>query len=240
MRETPSPILSVNGLCVRYGAITAVKSATLEVRQGEAVAVIGSNGAGKTSMLKGIMGLAGATSDGVWFNGRPVHNVPTHRLTRLGIGYVPEGRELFPGLTVREELLIGGRHHSANEHRKRLSEIHALFPRLAERDGQVTSTLSGGEQQMVAIARTLMMSPRLLLLDEPSLGLAPIIQDVVYAALDELKRGGLSMLLVEQNAHRAFQLCGRAYVLELGQFASEGPSETLKKDPVVQKAYLGA
>jgi branched-chain amino acid transport system ATP-binding protein len=235
-----SPALSVKDLYVRYGAIAAVKGVSLEVQQGEAVAVIGSNGAGKTSMLKGILGLAGASSSGMWFKGLPVHGVATHKLTRLGIGYVPEGRELFPGLTVREELLIGGRHLSAQARHLRLAEIHALFPRLKERDGQITSTLSGGEQQMVAIARTLMMSPRLLLLDEPSLGLAPVIQDVVYAALEALKRGGLSMLLVEQNAHRAFQLCDRAYVLELGQFTNEGPSETLKNDAAVQKAYLGA
>jgi branched-chain amino acid transport system ATP-binding protein len=231
--------LRVNELYVRYGAITAVKGVSFEVGQGEAVAVIGSNGAGKTSMLKGLMGLASATSSGVMFHGRPIQGVATHKLTRLGIGYVPEGRELFPGLTVREELLIGGRHLSGDERRKRLDEVHALFPRLQEREAQITSTLSGGEQQMVAIARTLMMSPRLLLLDEPSLGLAPVVQDVVYAALAALKRSGLSMLLVEQNAHRAFQLCDRAYVLELGQFARQGPSDALKNDAAVQRAYLG-
>jgi branched-chain amino acid transport system ATP-binding protein len=191
-------------------------------------------------MLKGIMGLANATCTAIRLHADPIQGVATHKLTRLGIGYVPEGRELFPGLTVREELLIGGRYLASNELRQRISEIHTLFPRLQERDSQITSTLSGGEQQMVAIARTLMMSPRLLLLDEPSLGLAPVIQDVVYSALAELKKRGLSILLVEQNAHRAFQLCDRAYVLELGAFTSEGPSEILKNDAAVQKAYLGA
>ena len=239
MPDKAVPALRVSDLHVRYGSITAVNGVTLEVRQGEAVAVIGSNGAGKTSMLQGIMGLANANGSDILFNGQPIQSLPTHRLARQGIGYVPEGRELFPGLTVREELLIGGRHLDNNHRRKRLDEIHELFPRLQERHSQITSTLSGGEQQMVAIARALMMLPRLLLLDEPSLGLAPVIQDVVYAALGELKRSGLSILLVEQNAHRAFQLCDRAYVLELGRFIGEGPSETLKNDAAVQKAYLG-
>lgn len=240
MRDTSTPALSINDLRVRYGAITAVDGISLTVKQGEAVAVIGSNGAGKTSMLKGIMGLAGSTSSGIQFNGRSVEGTPTHKRARQGIGYVPEGRELFPGLTVREELLIGGRYLTSSARRQRIEDIHGLFPRLQERDSQITSTLSGGEQQMVAIARTLMMSPKLLLLDEPSLGLAPVIQDVVYAALAELKQRGLSILLVEQNVHRAFQICDRAYVLELGKFTADGPSETLKNDAAVQKAYLGA
>jgi branched-chain amino acid transport system ATP-binding protein len=239
MSSDKAPALRIEELTVRYGGITAVDRISLHVGVGEAVAVIGSNGAGKTSMLQGIMGLAPATSKDLVFEGRSLARLETHELAHLGIGYVPEGRELFPGLTVSEELMIGGRRYSKQENERRLDEVYALFPRLKERSTQITSTLSGGEQQMVAIARALMMSPRLLLLDEPSLGLAPIIQDVVYAALEKLKSTGLSMLLVEQNAHRAFQLCGRAYVLELGKIRREGPSDVLKNDADVQHAYLG-
>jgi branched-chain amino acid transport system ATP-binding protein len=239
MSQSTAPALRVEELTVRYGGITAVKGISLDVGVAEAVAVIGSNGAGKTSMLQGIMRLAPATSREVSFEGRSLKACEAHELAHLGIGYVPEGRELFPGLTVREELLLGGRKHSKPENDRRLDEIYTLFPRLKERHAQITSTLSGGEQQMVAIARTLMMGPRLLLLDEPSLGLAPVIQDVVYAALDKLKAAGLSMLLVEQNAHRAFQLCRRAYVLELGAIRREGLSDVLKSDADVRHAYLG-
>lgn len=239
MSHSTVSALRIEELIVRYGGITAVNGISLHVDVGEAVAVIGSNGAGKTSMLQGIMGLAPVTSKDISFEGRSLAKYDTHELAHLGIGYVPEGRELFPGLTVREELLIGGRKHSKQECDRLLDEVYTLFPRLKERNAQITSTLSGGEQQMVAIARALMMRPRLLLLDEPSLGLAPVIQDVVYAALEKLKAAGLSMLLVEQNAHRAFQLCRRAYVLELGAIRREGLSDVLKNDADVQLAYLG-
>jgi branched-chain amino acid transport system ATP-binding protein len=239
MSQSAAPALRVEELTVRYGGITAVNGISLEVGVGEAVAVIGSNGAGKTSMLQGIMRLAPATSREVSFEGQSLARREAHELAHLGIGYVPEGRELFPGLTVREELLIGGRKHTRPENDRRLDEIYTLFPRLKERYAQITATLSGGEQQMVAIARALMMNPRLLLLDEPSLGLAPVIQDIVYAALEKLKGAGLSMLLVEQNAHRAFQLCQRTYVLELGAIRREGPSDVLKSDADVRHAYLG-
>jgi branched-chain amino acid transport system ATP-binding protein len=239
MPTPTTPALQIEELSVRYGGVTAVNGLSLHVGVGEAVAVIGSNGAGKTSMLQGVMGLAPATSKCISFEGHSLASLDTHKLAHLGIGYVPEGRELFPGLTIYEELLIGGRRHSKQEKARRIDEIYVLFPRLKERTAQITSTLSGGEQQMVAIARTLMMKPRLLLLDEPSLGLAPVIQDVVYAALEQLKSMGLSMLLVEQNAHRAFQLCRRAYVLELGTIRREGPSDVLKNDADVRHAYLG-
>ncbi len=160
----------------------------LTVGEDEAVAVIGSNGAGKTSLLRGILGLAGASADEIRFGRTSIISLRTHAIARSGIGYVPEGRELFPGLTVKEELLLGGRFLPRVEREAKLAEIYRLFPRLQERQGQITRTLSGGEQQMVAIARILMTRPRLLLLDEPSLGLAPVIQDVVYAALASLRR----------------------------------------------------
>ena len=232
--------LSVRSLRVEYGAVAAVRGIDLTVGENEAVAVIGANGAGKTSMLRGIMGLAGVTAQEIRFNGISITALRTHAIARAGIGYVPEGRELFPGLTVNEELLLGGRFLPREERAAKLEEIHALFPRLRERRNQITRTLSGGEQQMVAIARTLMTKPRLLLLDEPSLGLAPVIQDVVYGALTKLRLAErMPMLLVEQNAHRALDLCSRAYVLELGRIIRSDDSATLRDDPMIQAAYLG-
>jgi branched-chain amino acid transport system ATP-binding protein len=235
-----SATLAVRGLHVEYGAVAAVRGIDLTVGENEAVAVIGANGAGKTSMLRGIMGLAGATAQEIRFNGTSIAALRTHAIARAGIGYVPEGRELFPGLTVNEELLLGGRFLPREERAAKLEEIHALFPRLRERRNQITRTLSGGEQQMVAIARTLMTKPRLLLLDEPSLGLAPVIQDVVYGALTTLRLAErMPMLLVDQNAHRALNLCSRAYVLELGRNIRSDDSATLRDDPMIQAAYLG-
>jgi branched-chain amino acid transport system ATP-binding protein len=232
--------LSVRNLRVAYGAVEAVRGIDLAVHEDEAVAVIGSNGAGKTSMLRGVMGLTGAAADEIRVFGMSVASLRTHAIARTGIGYVPEGRELFPGLTIKEELLLGGRLLPRNERDQKLEEAYELFPRLRERQGQITRTLSGGEQQMVAIARTLMTKPRLLLLDEPSLGLAPVIQDVVFAALATLRRAErMPMLLVEQNAHRALDLCSRAYVLELGHIIREDRSDVLRNDPAIQAAYLG-
>lgn len=233
------PALHVNRLDVAYVGTPAVRSVSLTVGKGEAVAVIGSNGAGKTSMLKGIMGLVEAKAAAITFDGQSIAGTPTHLLSRMGIGYVPEGRELFRGLSVTEELEIGGRLLGKGDYAARLDDVLQLFPRLAERRRQITRTLSGGEQQMLAIGRTLMAGPRLLLLDEPSLGLAPVIQDAVYGTLETLRGQGLSMLLVEQNAYRALRLCRRAYVLELGSVTREAASADLMDDPAIQAAYLG-
>ena len=233
------PALAINDLRVTYGTMPAVRGVSLHVAPGEAVAVIGSNGAGKTSLLRGVMGLA-RSSGAVSFNGRLITALRTYAISRAGIGYVPEGRELFPGLTVMEELLVGGRLRPRAERTATLEQVFALFPRLNERRTQITRTLSGGEQQMVAIARVLMGRPALLLLDEPSLGLAPVLQDAVYAALESLRDAQrMPMLLVEQNAHRALRLCARAYVLELGAVTREGDSAALRGDPAIQAAYLG-
>jgi branched-chain amino acid transport system ATP-binding protein len=237
--SSPPAALSVALLHVAYGGTPAVRGVSLGVGRGEAVAVIGSNGAGKTSMLKGVMGLIPAKADAIEFEGQSVQGVPTHRLSRMGIGYVPEGRELFRGLAVEEELQLGGRLLARIDYEAKLGEVFRLFPRLEERRRQITRTLSGGEQQMLAIARTLMAGPRLLLLDEPSLGLAPVIQDAVYGTLNLLRCQGMSMLLVEQNAYRALKLCSRAYVLELGAITREAPSDDLINDPVIKAAYLG-
>lgn len=231
--------LKVKRLEVAYGGTPAVRGISLTVAKGEVVTVIGSNGAGKTSMLQGLTGLVPATVETIEFEGRPIAGMPTHTLARMGIGYVPEGRELFRGLSVEEELKIGGRFLDRDTYAARLDEVFELFPRLKERRKQITRTMSGGEQQMLSIGRILMTEPKLLLLDEPSLGLAPVIQDAVYGSLKMLRDRGLSMLLVEQNAYRALQLASRAYVLELGQITREASSEVLIHDPAIQAAYLG-
>jgi ABC-type branched-subunit amino acid transport system ATPase component len=237
--SVPQQALVVEGLDVSYDTVPVVHGVRVVVQTGEAVAVIGSNGAGKTSMLRGIMRLVTAPVQRLELFGRSVRALRTHMLTHAGIGYVPEGRELFPGLTVHEELLIGGRRLPRNERGVQMDAMFAMFPRLRERHRQVTRTLSGGEQQMLAIARTLMAKPRLLLLDEPSLGLAPVVQDLVFGTLDVLRGQGLPMLLVEQNAFRALKLCSRAYVLELGRITREGSSAELLGDVAIQAAYLG-
>lgn len=239
MRNAASDALRIVNLSVSYGPAEAVRSISMHVAVGEAVAVVGSNGAGKTSMLKGIMGLVPARAATLDHRGEPIGAVRTAVLSRRGIAFVPEGRELFPGLRVEEELLVGGRLLTRGECAARIEQMFELFPRLRERRRQITRTLSGGEQQMVALARALMMGPNLLLLDEPSLGLAPVIQDVVYEALSRLKAQGLSMLLVEQNAYRALNLCDRAYVIELGRMVREGGAQELLADPAVRRAYLG-
>jgi branched-chain amino acid transport system ATP-binding protein len=235
---------SISSLCVvdlnlAYGSVPVLHNIDISVGKGEAVAVIGSNGAGKTSMLQAIMGLARGSAQAVRFEGSNILGKKSYQIARLGLGYVPEGRELFPGLTVLEELLIGGRSLDRNERTSKLNEMFVLFPRLQERQKQLTRTLSGGEQQMLAIARILMRKPSILLLDEPSLGLAPVIQDVVYETLERLVATGMPILLIEQNAFRALRLCARAYVLELGRITRTGKCADLINDPSIKAAYLG-
>ena len=238
--SSPPAALSVALLHVAYGGTPAVRGVSLGVGRGEAVAVIGSNGAGKTSMLKGVMGLIPAKADAIEFEGQSVQGVPTHRLSRMGIGYVPEGRELFRGLAVEEELQLGGRLLARTDYEAKLGEVFRLFPRLEERRRQITRTLSGGEQQMLAIARTLMAGPRLLLLDEPSLGLAPVIQDAVYGTLNLLRCQGMSMLLVEQNARMALETAHHGYVLEVGRIVMADTCARLRESKDIQEFYLGA
>lgn len=240
MSDTAQFALHAQKLNAYYGRVHPVQDVTISIGPGEAVAVIGSNGAGKSSMLNSIMGLIDSNSEALSFFGKSLKELKTHQIARLGIGYVPEGRELFSGLSVEEELMIGGRRLPKSERIAKTEEVFFLFERLKERRKQITRTMSGGEQQMLAIARVLMNQPKLLLLDEPSLGLAPVIQDAVYETLAALKENGLPILLVEQNAYRALKLCQRAYVLELGRIVRAAPSSELLNDDGIKQAYLGS
>ncbi|MDR5709067.1 MAG: ABC transporter ATP-binding protein [Armatimonadota bacterium] len=236
-------LLELRDFRVRYGAVEVVHGIHVEVNEGEAVTLIGPNGAGKTSTLLGLVGMAQATGK-VRFNGKLLPHRTPEQLHRDGIVLVPEGRELFPTLTVEDHLRLGafsriqrGAPRSAVE--EDLEWVYTLFPRLRERRRQLAGTLSGGEQQMLAIGRALMSRPRLLLLDEPSLGLAPLVVREIFRVLGELLARGTTMLLVEQNARMALQLADRAYVLEAGEVIAQGPPQTLLQDPRVAEAYLG-
>jgi branched-chain amino acid transport system ATP-binding protein len=226
---------------VRYGEMEAVRGVSFEVSAGEAVGLLGANGAGKTTVLKALMGLVPASSGHVELDGQPLSQRPGWERARRGVAWVPEGRRLFSGFTVQENLIAGSYPRQARATAARdLNRVYALFPALGERRDQLARTLSGGEQQMCAIGRALMAAPRLLLVDEASLGLAPIMVSRVFAAIDALVRDGLTMLLVEQNARQALKTVTRAYVLEAGRIVREGRSAELAADPAVQRAYLGS
>jgi len=235
-----STLLRLDGLEVGYGALTAVRDVSLEVGTGEVVALIGANGAGKTTTLKAITGLLPLRRGRMVLDGERLDGLSPARVVGQGIAHVPEGRQLFPTMTVRENLELGA---AGRESRMRRAETLAwvlrLFPRLAERTGQLAGTLSGGEQQMCAIGRGLMARPRLLMLDEPSLGLAPVIVKQIFENLAEINREGTTVLLVEQNVGRALGLAHRAYVLESGRIALSGTSAELLASPHVKQAYLG-
>ena len=234
-------MLEVTGLEVRYGSVTAVKGISLEVAEGEVVAIIGPNGAGKTSTLRAITGLVPAAGGRVVFRGTDVSRWKAHRIVTLGLGHAPEGRRLFPQMTVMENLRMGAyRRRGHAEIGRTLARVEELFPRLAERRVQLAGTLSGGEQQMLAIGRALMAEPRLLVLDEPSFGLAPMIVREIGRIVRSINRErGVSVLLVEQNARMALGIAARAYVLETGRVTLSGPSATLAESPHVKAAYLG-
>jgi branched-chain amino acid transport system ATP-binding protein len=235
-------LLSVRGLHVRYGAATALAGVDLEVARGEVVALIGANGAGKTTTLKSVSGvseLLKSTRGEIWFRGERIDRWPAHRIARAGLAHVPEGRRIFPESTVEENLLLGAPRRRESALRADLDAAYARFPVLAERRSQPAGFLSGGEQQMLAIARALTAQPQFLLLDEPSLGLAPIIVDEVFATLAQLATEGVTILLVEQLATRALELADRAYILESGMVVREGSAADLAHDAAVQAAYLG-
>ena len=235
-----STLLCLDGIQVGYGDMTAVHEASLEVREGETVALIGGNGAGKTTTLRAVSGLLPLRRGRIEFAGERLDGLGPAGIVARGIAHVPEGRQLFPTMTVRENLELGARSVEARRRRgESLAWVFDLFPRLSERERQVAGTLSGGEQQMCAIGRGLMAKPRLLMLDEPSLGLAPVVVRAIFDNLERINRAGLSILLVEQNVLRALRLCHRGYVLENGRIALEGARESLLASPHIKQAYLG-
>ncbi|MCL1992633.1 MAG: ABC transporter ATP-binding protein [Spirochaetes bacterium] len=234
-------MLKITALNAYYDNIHALKNIDLEIQEGEIVSLIGSNGAGKTSTLSCIMGLLRAQSGSIIYKGRDISASSPDKLVGEGISLSPEGREVFPGLTVEENLRLGmySRRDRLHKSRDPFSRVHELFPRLKERKAQAAGTLSGGEQQMLAIGRALMSDPQLLLLDEPSMGLAPNLVLLIFELIKEINRQGVTILLVEQNANMALRLSGRAYVLETGRIALSGASKDLLTDDAIRKAYLG-
>jgi branched-chain amino acid transport system ATP-binding protein len=233
------PLLEVSAIRTFYGAIEALKGVSLTVDEGEVVTLIGSNGAGKSTTLRSICGLTPAATGTVHFAGEDITRVSAHEVVTRGIALSPEGRRCFARMTVRENLDLGAYRRRGASITEDMERVFALFPRLKEREKQKAGTMSGGEQQMLAIGRALMASPRLLLLDEPSLGIAPVLVDQIYATITEIARSGMAILLVEQNANRALAAAARGYVLETGMVALTGDSASLQRDPEVQKAYLG-
>jgi branched-chain amino acid transport system ATP-binding protein len=235
-----SSLLQVSAVRAGYGAIEVLKGISLEVREGEIVTIIGANGAGKTTTLMCISGINRPTAGAISFDGRDVCGLAPHEIVRLRLAQSPEGRKIFPRLTVRENLELGAitRRDTAGI-RKDLDHVYSLFPILRERAGQAGGTLSGGEQQMLAVARALMARPKLLLLDEPSLGLAPLIVAKIFEVIRELNSEGIAVLLVEQNARMALKLAHRGYVLETGSITISGPAGDLLNDQRVKDAYLG-
>jgi branched-chain amino acid transport system ATP-binding protein len=231
-------LLSVHGLSVAYGKVQAVRSIDLHVDEGEAVAVLGANGAGKSSIVRALTGLTRVGSGQIMFRGQDVTRLSSDRRAAAGMALVPEGRRVFSDMTVTENLLMGG-YLAGREVPQRIEAMFELFPRLRERRQQLAATLSGGEQQMLAIARALMRGPSLLILDEPSLGLSPLLVQTIYRALKDLRERKMTILLAEQSASVALSLADRAYLLETGQVMLEGPARTLRNDPRVRDAYLG-
>jgi branched-chain amino acid transport system ATP-binding protein len=233
------PTLSINRLDVRYGQIQATRELSFSVGAGEIVALVGANGAGKSSTLKAIIGIADADGEINW-DGRSLIGLPPADIVRAGVGYSPEGRRVFPGMSVYENLRVGAFSRPSDEFEDRLQTVYGYFPRLKERAGQRASSLSGGEQQMLAIGRALMSKPALFLIDEPSLGLAPIIVDRIGKLLHEIRdREGLSVVLAEQNANWAMRVADRSVIMDLGQKTIEGTKEQLINDPAIRTAYLG-
>ena len=237
----PEALLSVKDLTVRYGPIEAVHGISFEVREGEIVCLIGPNGAGKTSTLLAISGVQRAAGGTIRFKGEETHRLPGHRIAALGIGHVPEGRRIFPRMSVWENLAMGTYAQRRLPHREDLDSVYSLFPVLRVRERQLAGTLSGGEQQMLALARCLVARPRLLLLDEPSMGLAPLFVQSIFALITEInqREPKVTMLLVEQNARMALRIGHRAYVLESGTIHLSGPCSELLTNDAVRAAYLG-
>jgi branched-chain amino acid transport system ATP-binding protein len=234
-------LLQIHEIDVYYGDMQALKGLSMEVKQGEVVALVGANGAGKTTTLRSISGLLRPKSGEILFDKHPIHRTAPHAIVDMGISHVPEGRQLFPMMTVEENLLLGGhvRRVRGSRNAKLEQEIYPMFPRLKERRTQLAGTLSGGEQQMVAIARGLMSSPKVLILDEPSLGLAPVIVKEMFQTIRRIRDQGVTVMIVEQNVTQTLQLADRAYVVENGQVVLMGNSKELLNDDHMRQAYLG-
>jgi branched-chain amino acid transport system ATP-binding protein len=233
-------VLKLQQVSASYGSVPAISNVSIEVGEGEAVGLLGANGAGKSTTLRAISGLVKPASGTITFAGNDLASFPPHKIPELGIAHVPEGRQVFPEMTVNENLEVGAYVPKAKAERKATIElVYGIFPRLAERRRQLAGTMSGGEQQMLAVGRGLMLKPRLLMLDEPSLGLAPVMTDVTFEKIGEIHKMGTAILLVEQNVSRALSLVQRAYVLESGKVIMHGTSEELANNKQVQAAYLG-
>lgn len=232
-------MLKLDKVCTHYGKIQALHDVTLEVNRGEILTLIGANGAGKTTLMMTICGDPRAQSGQITFDGKPIEQLKTSDIMRKGLAVVPEGRRIFPGMTVEENLFMGSFFRSRGEAQAQLDHVLELFPRLKERFNQRGGTMSGGEQQMLAIGRALMSKPRLLLLDEPSLGLAPLIIQQIFGIIEKLRDEGVTIFLVEQNAHQALKIADRGYVLENGRIVMNGTGNALLNDDSVRKAYLG-
>lgn len=233
-------LLKVDNIHVSYGSIHAIKGISFEVNEGEIVTLIGANGAGKSTTLNTVSGLLKPTSGSIEFAGSSLVGVPAHRIVSKGMALCPEGRRIFLQLTVQENLEMGAYTRSGSEVADSIANVYERFPRLKERYRQVAGTLSGGEQQMLAIGRALMSKPKLMMLDEPSMGLAPILVEQIFQIVEELNKAGTTILLVEQNAQMALSVAHRGYVLETGRIVTSGTGEELLNDDAVRKAYLGA
>jgi branched-chain amino acid transport system ATP-binding protein len=233
-------LLEVEDIHAHYGTIEALRGVSLNVEEGKVVTLIGSNGAGKSTTLRAISGLTPASSGTVRFAGEEITRAPTEAIIARGVAMAPEGRHVFPRMTVRENLDLGAHRRRGDGIAEDLERVYSLFPRLKERERQKAGMMSGGEQQMLAIGRALMARPKLLMLDEPSMGLAPILVERIYETIAEINRDGVTILLVEQNANYALDIAAHGYVLETGHVALAGDSAKLRDDPEVQKAYLGA
>jgi branched-chain amino acid transport system ATP-binding protein len=233
-------MLTLSGVSARYGSVPAISDVSINIGEGEAVGLLGANGAGKSTTLRAISGLVRLTAGTITFLGTDLAALPPHKIAELGIAHVPEGRQVFPELTVKENLEVGAYIPRAKAERSRTLElVFGIFPTLAERRNQQAGTMSGGEQQMLAVGRGLMLKPRLLMLDEPSLGLAPVVTDATFAKIQEVHAMGTAILLVEQNVSRALAMVQRAYVLESGKMIIRGLSAELANNKQVQAAYLG-
>ena len=241
MPSSDAPLLEVTDLATHYGPIQAIHSVSLEVHPGELVAIVGANGAGKTTLLRTLSGVQPASGGTIRFDGEEITRLAAHRIVARGICQVPEGRQVFAPLSVEDNLRLGGysQRRDAGWVAQKIAEVYALFPILHEKRGQLAGNLSGGQQQMLAIGRALLGRPRLLLLDEPSMGLAPLLVEEIFRVVRELHEAGTTVLLVEQNANAALQIADRGYVLETGKVVTSAPAAALLEDETVRKAYLG-